>query len=68
MKYLFKVRNVDQTFRDMNEAVMREIIGDRTINEVLTIGRGEIQNLAMEKLSALCKEYTLGIVASRCRD
>ena len=65
VKYLFKVRNVDQTFRDMNEAVMREIIGDRTINEVLTIGRGEIQNLAMEKLSALCKEYTLGIVVSQ---
>ena len=65
VKYLFKVRNVDQTFRDMNEAVMREIVGDRTINEVLTIGRGEIQNLAMEKLSALCKEYTLGIVVSQ---
>ena len=65
VKYLFKVRNVDQTFRDMNEAVMREIIGDRTINEVLTIGRGEIQNLAMEKLSVLCKEYTLGIVVSQ---
>ena len=65
VKYLFKVRNVDQTFRDMNEAVMREIIGDRTINEVLTIGRGEIQNLAMEKLSELCKEYTLGIVVSQ---
>ena len=65
VKYLFKVRNVDQTFRDMNEAVLREIIGDRTINEVLTIGRGEIQNLAMEKLSALCEEYTLGIVVSQ---
>lgn len=65
VKYLFKVRNVDQTFRDMNEAVMREIVGDRTINEVLTIGRGEIQNLAMEKLSELCKEYTLGIVVSQ---
>ena len=65
VKYLFKVRNVDQTFRDMNEAVMREIVGDRTINEVLTIGRGEIQNLAMEKLSKLCDDYTLGIVVSQ---
>ena len=32
-KYLFKVRNVSDTFRDMNEAVMREIIGDRSIND-----------------------------------
>ena len=65
VKYLFRVRNVDQTFRDMNEAVMREIIGDRTINEVLTIGRGEIQNLAKDKLSKLCDDYTLGIVVNQ---
>ncbi len=65
VKYLFKVRNVDQTFRDMNEAVLREIVGDRTINEVLTIGRGEIQNLAKDKLSKLCDDYTLGIVVSQ---
>jgi membrane protease subunit HflK len=65
VKYLFKVRNVDQTFRDMNEAVLREIIGDRTINEVLTVGRGEIQNLAKDKLSKLCEDYTLGIVVSQ---
>ena len=65
VKYLFKVRNVDQTFRDMNEAVMREIVGDRTINEVLTIGRGEIQNLAKDKLSKLCEDYTLGIVVNQ---
>ena len=63
--YLFKVRNVDQTFRDMNEAVLREIIGDRTINEVLTVGRSEIQSLAKDKLSKLCKEYSLGIVVSQ---
>lgn len=65
MKYLFRVRNVDQTFRDMNEAVLREIVGDRTIYEVLTIGRNEVQNLAKEKLSTLCKDYTLGIVVNR---
>ena len=49
----------------MNEAVLREIIGDRTINEVLTVGRSEIQSLAKDKLSNLCKEYSLGIVVSQ---
>ena len=65
--YLFKVRNVDRTFRDMNEAVMREVVGDRTINEVLTTGRGEIQDEAMRKLQALvkAKAYTLGITVDR---
>jgi len=32
---------------------------------VLTIGRGEIQNLAKDKLSKLCDDYTLGIVVNQ---
>ncbi len=60
-RFLFKVRNVENTFRDMNEAVMREIIGDRSVTEVLTIGRQEIETKAKEKLQALCDEYETGI-------
>ena len=59
--YLFKVRNATETFRAMNEAIMREIIGDRTINEVLTSGRSEIQQEVKEKLQALSTQYELGI-------
>jgi membrane protease subunit HflK len=61
VKYMFRVRNVDQTFRDMNEAVMREVVGDRTINEVLTIGRTEIILKVLAKLEVLAEEYSLGI-------
>ena len=61
VKYMFRVRNVDQTFRDMNEAVMREVVGDRTINEVLTIGRTEIILKVLAKLEMLAEEYSLGI-------
>ena len=64
VKYLFRVRNVDQTFRDMNEAVLREIVGDRTIYEVLTIGRNQVQVLAKGKLLNLCTNYTLGITVN----
>ncbi len=59
--FLFRVRNVRSTFRDMNEAVMREIVGDRTVTEVLTIGRGEIELQAQEMLQKLCDEYETGI-------
>ncbi|KAA3610976.1 MAG: FtsH protease activity modulator HflK [Calditrichaeota bacterium] len=59
--YLFKVRNARQTFRDMNEAIMREIIGDRTVNEVLTVGRQEIASAMTVKLQELCGQYELGI-------
>lgn len=59
--YLFNVRNVGPTFRLMNEAVLREIIGDRTINEVLTIGRSEIEIVAKQQLQQLCKRYNMGL-------
>ena len=41
--YLFKVRNITETFRAMNEAVMRQVVGDRTVTEVLTVGRQAIE-------------------------
>lgn len=60
-KYLFKVRNVRKTFRDMNETVMREVIGDRSVNEVLTVGRQEIAAQVEQRLQALCDRYETGI-------
>ncbi len=60
-KFLFRVRNPIQTFRDMNEAVMREVVGDRTVNEVLTIGRQEIADVVAQKLQKLADQYETGI-------
>lgn len=60
-QYLFRVRNADRTFRDMNEAVMREVVGDRTINEVLTIGRQEVATAVEVKLQELAVQYELGL-------
>jgi membrane protease subunit HflK len=60
-KFLFKVRNTVGTFRDMNEALMREVVGDRSVSEVLTIGRVEIANTVTQKLQELCDQYETGI-------
>ncbi|HUP65402.1 MAG TPA: FtsH protease activity modulator HflK [Thermoanaerobaculia bacterium] len=60
-RFLFKVRNVQKTFRDMNETVMREVIGDRSVNEVLTVGRQEIATEVERRLQALCDQYDTGI-------
>jgi membrane protease subunit HflK len=62
---LFRVRNVEETFRDMNEAVMREIVGDRTVTEVLTVGRQEIETTAKALLQALCNQYETGITVDQ---
>jgi len=59
--YLFKVRAPVNTLRDISEASMRQIVGDRTVNEVLTVGRSEIANSVHEEIQKLCTEYSLGI-------
>ncbi|HUU34775.1 MAG TPA: FtsH protease activity modulator HflK, partial [Vicinamibacterales bacterium] len=59
--YLFKVRNVTGTFRAMTEAVMRQVVGDRTVTEVLTVGRQAIETRAEELLRAMTQQYEMGI-------
>ena len=49
-KYLFKVRNPDETLRDASESVMRQVVGDRTVDEVITVGRQEIETECNTKL------------------
>ena len=60
-QYLFAVRQPDATLRDLTESVMREIVGDRTVDEVITVGRQEIEAVASEKLQAATVEYAMGL-------
>lgn len=55
------MRRSTLTFRDMNEALMREVVGDRSVNEVLTVGRVEIAATVSKKLQELCDQYETGI-------
>ena len=59
--FLFKIRNPEQTLRDISEAAMRQIVGDRTVNEVLTVGRAEVAAEAERLIQELCTEYETGI-------
>lgn len=59
--YLFKVRNIDDTLRDLSEAAMRQIVGDRTVDEVLTVGRAEVASEMEIVLQAITNEYEMGI-------
>ncbi len=59
--YMFKVRNITETFRDMNETVMRTVVGDRSVTEVLTIGRQEIASEVERRLQEMCDQYETGI-------
>jgi membrane protease subunit HflK len=60
-RFLFKVRDTDRTFRDVAEAAMRTVVGDNSVDEVLTIGRERIALEAKELLQNLCNRYEMGI-------
>lgn len=61
VKYLFEVREPGETLRYVSESVMREVVGDRTVDEVITIGRQEIETEALTKMQTLSSKYTMGI-------
>jgi membrane protease subunit HflK len=60
-QYLFDVRNPGETLRDLSEAAMREVVGDRTVDELITIGRQDIEIEALTRMQELSKRYHLGI-------
>ncbi len=59
--FLFRVRNAEKTLRDMAESAVRKVVGDRTVNEVLTVGRMEVASTVEMLLQQMCEEYQNGI-------
>jgi len=59
--FLFKVRSVDETLSSLSEAAMRRVVGDHSVNEVLTTGRQKIATDAKEMLQALADRYETGV-------
>lgn len=58
--FLFKVRDVDRLLTDMSEAAMRLVVGDRSINEVIS-KRNEIAVEAKEVLQAELNNAEAGL-------
>jgi membrane protease subunit HflK len=63
--YLFDVRNPGVTLRDLSESVMREVVGDRTVDEIITIGRQDIEETALLRMAELAKRYQLGVTINQ---
>lgn len=59
--YLFRVRNVEETIRDLSESVMREVVGDRSVDEVIVLNRKEIADETQLMLQEQLDEYNTGI-------
>ena len=63
--YLFNLKSPGATLRDLTESVMREVVGDRTVDEVLTVGRTEIETEALLRLKEVLKTLNMGVEAEQ---
>ncbi|MBD3165833.1 FtsH protease activity modulator HflK [bacterium] len=61
VRYLFVVRDVPNTIRMATEAVIRQVVGQHTIDEALTTGKGMIQVETLEMLQKILDNYECGV-------
>ena len=59
--YLFKIKDPAETLRAMSEAVVRRVVGDRSVTDVLTVGRIEIAEEAEVGLQELLDQFESGL-------
>jgi membrane protease subunit HflK len=60
-EYLFNVKDVDTTIRDAAEAAKRQVVGDKEVDYVLTVGKAEIQEEVRSLLQEIIDSYGAGI-------
>jgi len=60
-KYLFHSRDPIRNIRDTSQAVMRRVVGDRLVSDVLTVGRVEIASAALDLTQKVLDRYDMGV-------
>lgn len=60
-EYLFRLHDVESTLDDISESVMRRIVGNRYADEVLTVGRASIAEMARQEIQAIMDTYHTGL-------
>src|SRR3990170_827493 len=61
VRFLFKVREQRDTFRDIAEAVMRRVVGNRLGSDVLTVGRVAVSSEVKEEMQGILSDYETGM-------
>lgn len=61
INYLFKVRDTRKTIRDISEAIMRRVVGNRIGSDVLTVGRVELSMEAKREIQKILDDYQTGV-------
>ena len=66
-EYLFNVHDPIKNIHDISQAAMRRAVGDRTVTDVLTVGRGEIASEAQRLTQEILDQYQMGITIDAVR-
>ncbi|MBU1905960.1 MAG: FtsH protease activity modulator HflK, partial [Candidatus Omnitrophica bacterium] len=61
VKFLFRTRDPIDNIRDISEVVMRRLVGDYSVDEVLTTKREEIGDLAQQEVQKILDTYDTGV-------
>lgn len=59
--FWFHLDEPEQTVRDVSESVVRMVIGNRSVDEVLTVGRSRIEGEAFETMQKVLNDYDSGL-------
>lgn len=65
--YLFNVDNQSKAVHDVSEAALRHVIGQHTIDEVLTEGKDQIQIEIQEQIQKVLDAYLVGVRIEQAR-
>ncbi len=59
--YLFNVREPDRAVRGASQAALRQVVGAHAIDDVLTVGKAQVQEETRELIQSILDSYDAGI-------
>ncbi|WP_417335222.1 FtsH protease activity modulator HflK [Halobacteriovorax marinus] len=60
-KYLFQTSSPEVNIRDVSESIMRRVVGDRSVTDILTTGKVEIETRALVLMQEVLNKYDMGV-------
>lgn len=64
VSFLFNVEDPSTTLKQMTESAVREVVGKRTMDEILKFGRAEMATSASQLLQQLMDDYGTGLIVT----
>lgn len=59
--YLFQLADPDETVREVAESAMREAVAQRSLDDVIGAGRGDIENRVLRRMQQVLDSYNSGV-------